>query len=456
MGDVTPLIKKRDGVGSFGTASYSGYATEEYLTTLRGRKRADLFDQMRRSDPQVKMCLSSVKNPIKGALWEIEPADDTPEAQADADLIQHILFKDLNQDWVDFIGEALSMVDFGHCVFEVIHKAVIDHKKFGSYNGVKSLAFRSQRTLERWNLDSATGELQSVAQYAYGDLEAIVDIPSENLLVFSLEKEGANYEGISALRPCYGPWWRKNNYLKLNAVGIERFAVPTPLVKVPQGHDNSEQMANMTQAMEHYTNHQNNYLFYPEGWEVNVATSTYDPEKVENSVDKEDQRMVKAFLANFLELGMNGSGAYALSNDLSDFFLAGLDHIATKIEGVLNKHLIPMLIKMNRGERDAYPILKHSDISDKAGKELAEILKYLGGDTEFIIADDAMEAHLRKRYKLPKPSEIGQRKKAAASPYGYGGSSPQPTTPAPKPMTLMERMLLAEARRERILDGATV
>ncbi len=152
--------------------------------------------------------------------------------------------------------------------------------------------------------------------------------------------------------------------------------------------------------------------------------------------------MTKAFLANFLELGMGGGGgSFALSNDLSDFFLAGIDHIATLIEGPINRCLIPQLIQMNRGQREKYPRLKHSGISDKAGKELAEVLKLLA-DARVIVPDNPLEANVRHRFQLPRSSTEGQRpipSPSAAAPFTPNG-------------TLSERVRLSEAKRKAILD----
>jgi phage gp29-like protein len=428
---LTPFSFSVKPKGSYGTENYSGYASEEYLSSLRGSARADMFDKMRRADPQVVMCLTSVKNPIMSANWEVEAADDSDEAKADKELIEHILFHDMDIEWIDFVQEALTMIDFGHSVFEPIHKVVLNHKKFGSYNGIKTLAFRSQRTIERWNLDAPTGDLISVTQYAYGDLNAMVDIPSECLVVYSMKKEGANYEGISMLRPCYGPWYRKDNYLKLNAIGIEKFAVPTPIVEIPANKTSGPEFDNMIDALEHYLQHHKNYLTHPAGWKINLQSNAYDPTKVEASVDAEDKRMTKSFLANFLELGMSGGGgAYALGKDLSDFFLDGLDHIASKVASPINKKIIPHLIQMNRGQRDKYPRLKHSGISDKAGKELAELLK-LYSDGRIITPDDVLEDHIRKRHGLPKASMEGRRS----------------ANPAPSLSMLAERILASERRK---------
>src|SRR4051812_33429800 len=70
--------------------------------------------------------------------------------------------------------------------------------------------------------------------------------------------------------------------------------------------------------------------------------------------------------------------------------------------------VIPRLIQMNRGPRHAYPKLSHSGVSDKAGKEFAEVMKYFV-DGQVIIPDDPLEESVRKRYKLPVKSDLGKR-----------------------------------------------
>lgn len=408
------VVTHQRALGKTGSENYSGYAAEEYLYTMRGKERADKFDQMRRSDPQIKMCLSAVKDPIKSAAWSVQPGDDSPEAKLDAELIEHILLKDMGKPFPKFLSEALTFIEFGHSVFEVTHKTVLDHPKFGSYVGIKSLGFRSQRTIDRWNLDKETGELASVSQQANGDAGAMVDIPIEFLLVFTLQQEGSNYEGISAIRPCYGNWFRKDNYLKLNAIGIEKFAVPTPIVKIPEGKGEGESYDRLVAALAAYTSHESNYLIVPAGWEVELNNNPYDPQKVEVSIDNEDKRMVKAFMANFLELGMNGFGSQSLSFDLSDFFLNSLDQIAQIFSSEINQVLIPKLVQLNRGTRATYPKLVHAGISDRAGEELATVLKGLR-EGDYITPDDQLEVSLRKRLGLPEMSLIGQRAKPSPS-----------------------------------------
>lgn len=454
-----------DPVGKSGTKSFGGYPYEEYLSALRGRQRADEFDKMRRSDPQVKMCASSVINPIMAAQFDIHKAEseDMPETEADKhkEFIEHLLWCDMDNSFDRFMLEALTKIYYGYSIFEVIHKRVAAHPKWGDYIGIENLAFRSQRTIERFNLDPQTGKLVSVSQYSYGDLEVLVDIPAQFLLCFTHEREGSNYEGNSMLRPCYGPWFRKNQFLKLNAIGIEKFAVPTPIVTFNAGVQNTEAHAALVNNLQSYTSHEKNYLMIPDTFKIEMNTNTYEPEKVVKAIEYEDKLMAKAFLANFMELGMNGSGAYALSNDLSDFFLSGLDHIANEVCGEINRTLIPQMIKLNFGPQAAYPCLKVSGISDKAGKELADSLKALA-DSKYIKPDDETESFIRERFGLPEADPTTSREaqppqipgQPGQQGHDNGGPKPKPGADG-KPMSLAERIRLNEKkRRMRIIGDA--
>jgi len=395
--------------GSSGTAIYSGYFDEEYLHTLKGKDAADIWDKMRRSDARVKMCLSAVKNPIKGACWEVQCEEESEETKKHSEFIKHVLFCDLDKPWKEKVGEFLTFLDFGYSLFEIVHKVVENDPKWGTYNGIAQLGFRSQRTIDTWILDK-NGKLLGVNQLAYGDLERQILLEGQNLLVFSLEKEGDNYEGVSGLRACYGAWYRKQLYLKLMGIGIERNAVPTPKVEYPEEKASSAAHEALKDHLAALTSHQKNYIMYPSGYKVDFAQNEFTTDEVKGAIQFENEEMTYAFLANFLLLGtgQNSGGSYALSMDLSDFFLGGVEHLADLICEGVNKHIIPSLIKMNFGPQAVYPKLRVTGISDKAGKEFGELLKMLV-DGKIIIPDDVLEANIRKRLGLPEKSEEGQR-----------------------------------------------
>lgn len=392
-------------VGSSGVAVYSGYYSEEYLNNLRGRPAADIWDHMRRSDPKIRMVLKAVKTPILGAQWSVRPGGQEDQFQKHRDLIEKILFHDLPQSWTQQVSEILTYLDFGVAPFEVIHGVKMADKVFGNYTTLKKLAWRSPRTVERYNLDSATGEMISLTQYAYGDLGRLVDIPGQFLVLFTHEKEGDNYEGVSALRTCYGPWKRKNMYQKLMAIGIEKYAVPTPKMKVPAGKDGTKEYDNAKLVLEKFVSHQQQFILYPEGWDVDFASpSNFDASKIQDAIVRENSEIASAFLVSFLELGQQQSGSWALSTDLSDFALLSISHVADYICEVINAKVIKQLVDMNFGAQDAYPELVCTGITDKPGKEFAEVLKLLV-DGKVLTPDADLESYVREKYDLTEPME---------------------------------------------------
>ncbi len=392
-------------LGTSGTQLFAGYFSEEYLQQLRGRPGAKIWDEIRRSESQVSMLMNAVMNPIKSATWEFDAADSTevPDADKHKQLVEYCLKEMI--DFETFIHEALTCLIFGFSMFEVVNNVVFNHPKYGTFNGLKALAFRSQKTIERWIVDRVTGDLQTVMQWVQGDLavgrSAMIEMAAEFLLVISLHKEGDNYEGISALRPMYGAYYRKNLYLKLAAIGMEKNAIGTPMGTSPAGKVSDTEIQSFKDLLSNFTAHEDAYIIKPAGWEITLLESKFDASKVKEMILMENTEMINAVVANFLALGMQGGGgAFALGSALSEFFLSGIQNYANTICGVVNRKLVPNLIKLNFGEQVAYPKMKATGINDIAGKELAEILASLC-KSQGIKPDMKLEEYLRKAYKLP-------------------------------------------------------
>jgi len=399
------VIKRHDKpLGASGT-DVTGHVhnTEDHIEVLQGFQAAIIYDKMRRSDTQVRKILGAITAPIKSAPWSVEPADDSPRSLEIANLIEHILFKDLN--WSKFINEALTFVAHGHSVFEVVHQNKTS-KTFGDYTGLAQLGFRRQPTIQEWHHDRVTGALKYIKQESNSDIMVSVNIPVENLLCFFSEQEGDNI-GFPLLRNVYGPYKRKLLTMELQFIGIERFAIPTPILEIPKTvSQESDEYKQAVEVLQSFLAAEDSYITYPEGWVLDLHDNSFDPEKLKNVIKAEDENMAGAILASFLELGTGGNtGAYSLSNDLSDFFYAGLSYYANIIRDTINNDLIKSLVSLNYGSDEvAIPQLKYSGIADKAGKEFMEVITgFISSGT--ITNDEPLEDHIRKAYNLPKKVE---------------------------------------------------
>lgn len=415
-------------IGGTGTEIYGGYISEEYLAELRGVPWADKLDKMRRSDGNVKMCINALKLPLKSSNWFIHPIDDSEEAKLQKKLLEKVLFEDINKSFTKLLGEILTCLEFGYSLFELTFRPKLDDPELGHYNTLKSIAFRSQRTIERWNVDRS-GSLLSVTQISNGDIGRLVEMDARFLLHFCPEQEGDNFEGISILRAMYGAWLRKNKFLQLMAVGIEKFSIPTAVLKVPVGKESSPEYTNAKRALEKLTSNQSNYITLPEGWDLTFSQIDFDSEKITKTIDFENKEMVNSILASFLLLSQGGGGgSRALSEDLSDFFGQTVQYIADMISEQIQNKVFKPILKMNLGDVPLMVELRCDGLEEKANETFATIIKTLV-DAGAVKKDLALEKFIRQRYKLPEKDESTEDQ------YSQG---PSPQGPYPSPVTLAE------------------
>jgi len=378
--------------------------TDDHIVALQGFEASILYDKMRRSETQIKKVLAAINNPIKSAEWSIQSASDDAIDLERAALIEQILFKDLN--WPKFLNEALTAVPHGFALFEMVHANKIT-QELGPYTGLAQLGFRKQTTITQWCYDSVTGCLENVKQESNGDIKVNADIPAEFLLQVYIEPEGDN-AGFPLLRALYGPYKRKLLIMELKMIGIERFAIGTPMLKSPKGiKSEDEEYKAAVEVLQGFTSAEDAFIIFPDGWDLELTQSSFDPGKLQSSIKYEDEQMAGAILASFLELGTGGnSGANSLSKDQSDFFLDGIEMYANTIRDVINRVLIPQLIKLNFGEdtQESAPELAYNGITDKAGETLMKIITGYSA-AGIVHADEGLEDHVRKVHKLPPKIE---------------------------------------------------
>lgn len=433
-------------VGVAGTQIYGGYLNEDYQAQLHGRQWADKQDEMRRSDAQIHMMLSCIKLPIRSSSWVVKTLEDSPEAELQKRLYEKVLFEDNNKSWKRLIGEILTCVDFGFSLLEKTFRVKMDDPEFGTYNTIKSLGWRSQRTIERWIVDK-DGVLQKVVQIAYGDTGRLDEMDAEFLIHFSPNMEGNNYEGISALRFVYGNWLRKNFYLRLMASGIEKYAIPTPILKTPAIRS-EEDYAKAIKILKAYTSNQSNYLTFPEGWELTVQANQFDVEKMKTAIELEDQGIMNAALASFLTLGQgSSSGNRALGDTLSDFFKMSQQYLADHIAEQLDQRLFQDILDMNYGAKTKMLVKLECDgLSEQADLAWSEILRNLT-QAGVVRPDQKLEEYVRDQYGISPIDESTQPE--------YEKKSAAPNAGSPVNVQMSEGKWPRKINREMLKKGFT-
>src|ERR1022692_4481636 len=216
VGDNKPKPSSRkigDVIGAAGTIIFNGFIVyEEYLDDLIGIQGLKLYDTMRKGDATVKQALNVVKLPILSAEWRVQSATDAPKDQLIADFIDYNLFNIFPFD--DLMRQILTMLEFGFSLFEIIY-AIVEFEG-QKYIGLLELSWRKQTTIWQWAMDDGSfGAKQFVPGGVDGGFK---QIPGDKLLLFSNEREGNNYAGISILRSAYKHFYYKDAMYKIDAI----------------------------------------------------------------------------------------------------------------------------------------------------------------------------------------------------------------------------------------------
>ena len=392
-------------IGRSGTLVTADIVQNDYLADLIGIAGQETYHDMLLSDSQIRKDYHAVSNPIKSAEWAIEPASDDPKDLEVAALIEHILFKDLPDGFIGKLDEILTFPWQGHAVFEVIHANKVD-KVLGPYTGLLNLAFRDQRTLDKWQ-HSPEGILEQIHQLQSGDIPIDAWMTADTLLMFFNEKKG-NDTGYPFCRMLYGNYKRKLLYKQLQAIGMERSALPVPHLSLPETIDfESDEYQAAVDQLEAFTQAESAYFVTPKGYDLTYnQTSTFNPANAQVAIKAENEEMVGAIVAMFLEMGIGGNSAVGSSTGESvKFFTAGLIYLANKITDPFNLKLIPNLVALNFGDAvEVMPKLVHSGIDEKAGEALMRIITGYA-EKGIITVDEPLEDHVRKVHSLPKKAE---------------------------------------------------
>lgn len=390
-------------IASSGTEIYGGYIQDEYLGELVDtHDRYEIYHRMRTSSGVIKMCVKSVKSSILSSKWNFrvkQGFENDADAVRQLELIKKIMPEN---ELKKLVRDMTTAVTFGFYLGERYFKQIEFEGK--TYLAPK-VKFISQRTIDQWAVDPVEGWL-GVVQRAYGDTSTnvLIHLNSDRLIHFAIDQEGDNYEGISMLRACYGPWIRKNVNYKNVAIGNSFLSLPYLKVFVDKEStrlkdEDVKALRKRLQEREKPDGRYRSHIVFPKGYKADELKSEFDPLKLYQSNEKEDDEIVRAFCANFLLL-TKGSGSFALSNDLSKFFMRGLEEIAIGIDDAINKQIIDMTIKINF-EQETLIETSHSEVGGKGGKELAEALSKIIG-TGGIRPDDTLEAWIRGKFGMPE------------------------------------------------------
>lgn len=421
-------------LGTSGLQHTGGFITDEFLVQLRGLQGAKVWREMSDNDPVIGAMLFAIERLILQIDWRIDPYKDDPDAlvktkdQANADFVEECM-NDMSESWEATLSSILSFLIYGYAFCEIVYKKRVtwdtdDPTKRSKFSdgkiGWRKIALRAQETTWEWILDESGGikglkQLDPSNQY-----HGMVTIPIEKALLFRTSSARNNPEGRSLLRNAYRPWRFKKTIEEIEAIGIERDLAGLPVAYVPPSLLSSTATAAEVTArsaierlIRGIKRNENEGILFPlayddqgrEMYKLSLLSSggsrQFDTDKV---VSRYDQRIAMTVLADFILLGHEKVGSFALGSTKVDLFTTAIGQIASSIAEVFNQHAIPRLMKLNGMDTSRRPSLAFGDIHQIDLGQLADFIQKASGSGALVV-DEGLDEYLRQISGLPPKVE---------------------------------------------------
>lgn len=415
-------------IGSTGLRQTGGYLYEEVLKDLRGLRGATTFREMADNDPIVGAVLFAITMLIRQCKWTVQAADDTGESESAQAFVEEVI-ADMNTPLSSIVGEACSMFTYGYAPMEIVWKRRSGPKadaRFSSKHtdgkiGIRAIALRAQTSIVRWLIDEGDGTIHGLVQQPIGG--GMVTIPIEKMCLFRTTDERNNPEGRSILRNAYRPWMFKKRIEEIEGIGIERDLAGLPIARIPSQYfdasaDSTEKatLAAWKKLVTSVRRDQQEGLLLPSDRDqsgnllfdfqlLNAGGSrTFDTTKV---IDRYNRAIATSVLADFIFLGQQSVGSFALSSDKTALFATALGAYLKMMGDVLNT-VIDRLWVLNGFDEAMKPLIVPGDLEKQNISELATYIQTLAQAGAQMFPDRELENHLREAAGLPLAPDDGQ------------------------------------------------
>ena len=423
-------------IGSTGLRRSSGFVYEEFLTQLRGRLGSRTYREMADNDPVIGSFLFAIEKIITRLEWRVDPysdlgsTDDPAEEDVETARFVEECINDMSDSFDSTLASILSFIVFGWSWHEIVYKRRLgpdqkDPKKRSKFNdgkiGWRKWPIRAQETWMRWEFDE-DGGIQAYVQYdpSGGGMHTI---PIDKSLLFRTTTQKNNPEGRSLLRNAYRPWYFKRRIEEIEAIGIERDLAGLPVAHVPPEYLSNgatpEQVSVLNAVKEIVTSikrNENEGVIFPvvydesghKMFELSLLSSggsrQFDTDKI---IQRYDQRIAMSVLSDFILLGHDRVGSFALGTSKMDLWTMAVDSLCKTIADTINAHAIPRLLKLNGMDTSRCPSLVYSEVAHVDLTEISDFVSKMAA-AGILVPDPALEDHLRDLAGLPPAAHTAE------------------------------------------------
>lgn len=423
----TPNLKE---LGSTGLEQFGGRINEEWLRQLQDERGRRVYREMADNDATIGAILFAIEMLIRNVEWRVEAFSEDPRHVEEAEFVESLI-DDMSISWEDFLAEVLSMLVYGFAPFEIVYKrrggpTERDPTQRSGHTdqriGWRKLAIRSQTTLDRWEFDPDDGGIAGMHQMdSYSSGAGPAFIPIEKLLIFRTTSRRSNPEGRSVLRNAFVSWYHKTRIQESEATGIERdlagmpmFYLPPELFEADAPADVRAQYAEYQKTVESIKRDEQGGLLVPSQFDEHgnrtvefklIGTGQRRMIDTTGVIRRYNQDIAQTVLADFILLGHEKVGSFALSSDKTTLFASALGAWLKSIAAVLNRHALPRLYEVNGMNLSTPARFVPGDIEDADIDKFAEAVERFTGTGWLTPGGENDESYIRERLNMPEQIE---------------------------------------------------
>ena len=418
----------RIGQQRFGIHGNESIFMEEFLPELQGHKAVQTYTEMLDNDATIGGVWFAIEMLMRNTDFQIEPGGDAEIDKEAADFVESCMY-DMEETWPEFLSECLSFLPYGWSYHEICYKRrmgktnnpLTSSKYSDGLVGWRKLPIRAQETLVGWEYKPNSDDLTGMTQEPAPDYVKAT-IPLWKALHFKTRSRKRNPEGRSIFRNAYRAWYIKKRLEEIESYGMERDLAGFPVLYAPAGINifdpNDEEMVQQLAYAQSLVSGirrdalegivlQNGTPELP-GWKLELLASSGKRQFDTNAIiERWDKRIATTVLADFIMLGQQQVGSFALADSKTKIFALAIGAYLEVICEVFNNQAIPRLIDANgdkfKGITD-YPCMTHGDIEEVDLVQFATYIEKMVG-VGLLTPDEELEKAIRRVGSLPDKLE---------------------------------------------------
>jgi hypothetical protein len=414
-------------IGVPGLDHSGGLIREELNPNLKGGRAMAVYEEMSENDATIGAGLYSIEGFLRRLVGDVEPSiEGDATAEAEAEFVESCM-NDMSRPWGEFIADTTLMLRYGFSIHETYYKIRRGpHSKSKRFKsrfsdnrvGWGDIATRAQKSIDRWDIDPHTGEIYGCYQRNPVDHSVDIYLPMDRCVLFRTSAYKNSPEGRSVLRPAFRAWYFKKRLEEVEAIGLNRSLVNTLVYELPprfmSANATAEEKAVRAGAERTVSLLSKDRLTglvipaeldtqgKPTGYKVRLLNASATQLSTDPVIRRYDVRILQVLAAEFLALGTEKTGSFAMAVEKNTNFVRSLERFADIVAAQINTVLIPELMKRNGVDEKYWPRFCFKPIDKVDVAALGLFMSQVGDHVQHTLKT---ENALRERAQLPPLSE---------------------------------------------------